>query len=114
MVVDQVPSIRRMITNQLQSSRREVIEEVKVPSSKGIAIKEVKVPSSKEAPEKWPDNITSNVCELQTSIGATTKEAEVPSSREALQEWLNNINNLSIKKGSQRTNIESTIEDHEK
>jgi hypothetical protein len=52
MVVDQVPSIRRMITNQLQSSRREVIEEVKVPSSKGIAIKEVKVPSSKEAPEK--------------------------------------------------------------
>lgn len=41
-----------MVSNQLQSSRREVVEEVKVPSSKGVVIKEAKVPSSKETPEK--------------------------------------------------------------
>jgi hypothetical protein len=52
MVIDQVPSSRRAVTNQLQSSRREIIEEVKIPSSKGVTIKEVKVPSSKEAPKK--------------------------------------------------------------
>jgi hypothetical protein len=52
MVVDQVRSSRGVVTNQLQSSRREVVEEVKVPSSKGLAIKEVKVLSSKKTLEK--------------------------------------------------------------
>jgi len=49
MVVDQVPSSRGAVANQLQSLRKVVVEEAKVPSSKGVTIKEAKVPSSKEA-----------------------------------------------------------------
>ncbi len=76
-------------------------------------MEEAKVPSSRKAPKKWPDNITSNVCELQSSRGVTIKEVEVPSSKEAAKEWLDNISKLNIKKGPWTTNIKSTIEDCE-